>query len=200
MDRRRKQLIASIYRVVARESIARVTIRGIAREAGVSAGLLHHYFGNKENLLNEMFDWLGGHMLRQPAPDMREQSRSTAPERMLLLVRQEIGRAVKDREAVQLFFDFWVQGSINPAIRERVSELLHQYRQRFVAIARDMVVEDAARFSESSAEGLAGMAASFVQGCAVQVMADPESFDIEEHLATAKALLYPSVASKVEAA
>jgi len=190
VDKRRDELLLAVSRVVARKSIAHVTIRDIAKEAGVSAGLLHHYFGNKEGLLSDLFAWLGQLMLAEPAI-AAVTSNSSASERMLLTVRSEIMRAMQYREGVQLFFDFWVQGSIDPAFRERVSELLRLYRQRFLPIAREMVSEDPDRFQDSAPEGLAGVAASFVQGCAVQVMADPDGFDIEAHLATAEALLCP---------
>lgn len=192
VDHRREALLASIYRVVARESIARVTIRDIAKEANVSAGLVHHYFGNKENLLSELFAWLSRLMLARPEAAADQDMLPSGSERMLLLVREEILRAMQHREAVQLFFDFWVQGSVHPAIRLQVRDLLHEYRQRFLPVAREMMAEDPDRFEGTTAEGLAGVAASFVQGCAVQVMADPDQFDIEAHLATAEALLVPT--------
>ena len=50
-DERRQELVEATWRVIARTGIVGVTTREIAREAGVSTGVLAHYFGDKEELL-----------------------------------------------------------------------------------------------------------------------------------------------------
>jgi AcrR family transcriptional regulator len=48
---RRQELVAATWQVMARTGIIGVTTREIAREAGVSTGVLAHYFADKEELL-----------------------------------------------------------------------------------------------------------------------------------------------------
>jgi AcrR family transcriptional regulator len=48
---RREELLEATWRVISRTGIVGVTIREIAREAGVSTGILAHYFESKEDLL-----------------------------------------------------------------------------------------------------------------------------------------------------
>jgi AcrR family transcriptional regulator len=48
---RRQELVSATWRVMARTGIMGVTTREIAREAGVSTGVLAHYFADKEELL-----------------------------------------------------------------------------------------------------------------------------------------------------
>lgn len=48
---RRQELVAATWQVIARTGIIGVTTREIAREAGVSTGVLAHYFADKEELL-----------------------------------------------------------------------------------------------------------------------------------------------------
>jgi AcrR family transcriptional regulator len=48
---RRQELLSAAWRVIARTGIIGVTTREIAREAGVSTGVLAHYFADKEDLL-----------------------------------------------------------------------------------------------------------------------------------------------------
>jgi AcrR family transcriptional regulator len=50
-DVRRKQLLDAVWRIIARAGIAGATTREIAREAGVSNGVLAHYFPDKDSLL-----------------------------------------------------------------------------------------------------------------------------------------------------
>jgi AcrR family transcriptional regulator len=47
----RAAIVAAARRLFARRSIAAVSIRDIAREAGVSHGLVQQYFGNRKNLI-----------------------------------------------------------------------------------------------------------------------------------------------------
>lgn len=188
-DLRRDAILAAAFRAVSRKSIAGITIRDVAAEAEVSAGLLHHHFGSKEVLLRDLLGWLGRRIL---SSDFHPEPSSDARSSILMLVRHEIGRAVRFPDEVQLFFDFWVQGQADPQIRERVREILRVYRKRFLPFAAALVAEEPSRYARTSAPGLAGVAASFVQGCAVQAMADPEEFDIEAHIGTAEAFLAPS--------
>ena len=50
-DARREELVEATWRVIARAGMLGATMREIAREAGVSTGILAHYFADKEDLL-----------------------------------------------------------------------------------------------------------------------------------------------------
>jgi len=50
-DERRDEILSATWRVIARNGIAGATIRAIAREANCSAGILAHYFDDKEDIL-----------------------------------------------------------------------------------------------------------------------------------------------------
>jgi len=50
-DARREELVEAAWRVIARAGMVGATMREIAREAGVSTGILAHYFTDKEDLL-----------------------------------------------------------------------------------------------------------------------------------------------------
>src|SRR5205823_3368689 len=50
-DARRDEILSATWRVIARDGIARATIRAIAREADCSRGILAHYFDDKADIL-----------------------------------------------------------------------------------------------------------------------------------------------------
>ena len=50
---RRKALVDAALHVIGDQGTLSVTMSDIARQAGVSAALAHHYFGSKEQLLVE---------------------------------------------------------------------------------------------------------------------------------------------------
>jgi AcrR family transcriptional regulator len=50
-DERREELLEAVWRLIARDGLERATIREIARETGWSAGVLAHYFADKDEIL-----------------------------------------------------------------------------------------------------------------------------------------------------
>jgi TetR/AcrR family transcriptional repressor of bet genes len=50
-EQRRAELVAAFARVLARQGFAGATIAAVAEEAGVTPGLVHHYFTDKNELL-----------------------------------------------------------------------------------------------------------------------------------------------------
>lgn len=46
-------ILTAVWRVIARDGIAGVSIRSVAAAAGVSVGLVQHYVGSKGNLIRE---------------------------------------------------------------------------------------------------------------------------------------------------
>lgn len=50
-DQRRGEILEATWRVIAEKGVEAATIREIAKEAGYSAGVLAHYFTNKDEIL-----------------------------------------------------------------------------------------------------------------------------------------------------
>jgi AcrR family transcriptional regulator len=50
-EERREEVIAAVWRVIARDGLESSTIRAMAKETGASAGILAHYFKDKDDIL-----------------------------------------------------------------------------------------------------------------------------------------------------
>ncbi len=73
---RREQLIAAAARVIARSGYDAATVRDVAREAGVSTGVIAYYFEGKDDLF--------AHVLRSASRAFRDAAasvRATRPRR-----------------------------------------------------------------------------------------------------------------------
>jgi TetR/AcrR family transcriptional regulator, transcriptional repressor of bet genes len=55
---RRQQIVEATLRVMARTGFDGASVQAIAKEAGLAAGLLHHYFGSKAEILHALLDHL----------------------------------------------------------------------------------------------------------------------------------------------
>lgn len=58
-DARRQSLIEATARVLAEKGAAGVSVRAICAEAGVSVGLLRHYFASVSDAIAETYRWTG---------------------------------------------------------------------------------------------------------------------------------------------
>ena len=59
-DVRRAQILKAGLRVFGRQAYAQVSVGTIAEQAGISAGLLYHYFPSKKALFVAAYEWLAG--------------------------------------------------------------------------------------------------------------------------------------------
>ena len=187
-EERREQLLAAAYGIVARRGLSGLTIRRVADEAGLSGGLVLFHFESKGRLLMALLD-----RLLETTTVMQigaEVAAIESPlERLLTLQRQEMDRLTREPRRLRVFFEFWMAGLKHREIRERMRQELARYREAFRPIAAEVLSAEPARFPGVTAEGLAAVSVSFIKGCAVQAMIDPEHFDIRQYLAATEGLL-----------
>ncbi len=187
-DERKEQILRAALAVATRERLEGLSTRLVAREAGLSHGLVFFHFKCKDALLVALLEWLLEDMA-VPQLEADLERIPSALDRLLELLRREIARLLRERARVELFFDYWVMGTRHPGIRQRMRGSLEHYRAVLRPMAEDIVREAPERFSAISADGLAAVAVGFIEGCAVQAVIDPDNFDVDEFMATAEGLV-----------
>lgn len=185
---RREQIIKAAYEVASRKGLDGVTVRQVAAKARVSSGLVLFHFKSKDQLIVGLLDWLlATTTILHVGPDIQ---RIASPlDRLLALLRQEMDRLSSEPRRIRLFFEYWVLGGWNAGIGRKMRAELARYREAFRPMVQEVVVAEPDRFGHVTADGLAAVAVSFIKGCAVQSMIDPDHFDIQDYLAAAEALL-----------
>jgi len=133
-DARRDEILSATWRVIARDGIARATIRAIAREAGCSRGILAHYFDDKADIL-------GSALLMSHRRVVARMEAGTAGLAGLAALRVIMIEALpldeqRDLEA-QIEISFWGRALGNPALRE----LQHAEFDRFAERLRGHLAE-----------------------------------------------------------
>lgn len=188
-EERKEQILEAAQRVAAAETLAGLTIRRVAEAAGLSVGLVLFHFKSKERLLMSLLD----RVLEETLAEMessREAARDPVPREMLRnLLRREIERLPAERERVELFYDYWVMGTRQPEIRSRVRASLERYRRLVAEVTGHMVASEPEAFGGMTAEGLAAIMVSFIEGCALQAVIDPASFDVAAYMENVDALI-----------
>jgi AcrR family transcriptional regulator len=185
---RRTQIIKAAYHVAALHGLSGLTVRRVSAKARVSAGLVLFHFETKDQLIIALLDWLLETTTVLHVGD--EIARIASPlDRLLALLRQEMDRLSSEPRRIRVFFDFWARGIRDADIREKMRRELARYRDAFRPMAVEVLGAEPDRFARVTADGLAAVAVSFIKGCAVQSMIDPDRFDIAEYLAAAQGLV-----------
>lgn len=187
-ETRRDQIIKAAYEVAARKGLDGLTVRLVASKARLSTGLVLFHFTSKDQLVVALLDWLlTTTTVLHIGPEIRA---IVSPlERLLALLRQEMDRLSREPSRIRLFFEFWVLGGRHAQVGAKMRAELARYREAFRPMAGEVLEAEPERFSHVTPDGLAGVAVSFIKGCAVQAMIDPEHFDIQEYLVAAEGLL-----------
>jgi len=188
-EERREEILRAAYAVATRERLAGVTARAVAAEAGVSSGLVFFYFESVDRLLTELLVWLLGRTITAGEVSDLFGDAGDPAARMMAVLGRDVERLPRQRQRVELFFDYWVLGTRHPQVRAMIRGALDRYRDSFLPLAEAVVGSDPERYAGITAEGLAAVAASFVEGCALQVVMDPARFDVERSMSTLEALV-----------
>ncbi|MCV6545894.1 MAG: transcriptional regulator BetI [Cohaesibacter sp.] len=179
--------IASIHK----KGIVALTMADVAREAGVSAGLIHHYLGSKDQLLHATMR----HLLHELQQILKHRlSRAKNPHKRLEAIIESNFTSEQMRpEVVSAWLAFYVQAQRSDSL----SHLLHIYSRRLQSnltagfAAHDMPLARARIAAESTAALIDGfwLKAVLVEGVmnhkhAVKVLKRHVAQQIEEASAT----------------
>ena len=110
---RREQLMEAALKVFAKKGFANASNKDIAREAGITPGLIYHYFESKEALLKAIFDDSSPQRIIRSNP---EQILALPPEQFLRLVVRQMLTVVEDAKYLQLLRIYLPEAIYHPEI------------------------------------------------------------------------------------
>jgi AcrR family transcriptional regulator len=131
-EARREALIEATLALVAAGGVEAATVRAIAARAGVTPGLIRHYFQTKEALLAEAFGALMGRMIA--AADQRAQPAGDPRDRLARFVVASLRPPVMSAEQVGLWAGFLHRVQADPDLRRSHDESYRGYRDRLEAL------------------------------------------------------------------
>src|SRR5690606_10944243 len=112
-----------------------------------------------------------------------------ARDRLHALLQQEMARLSHQPRQTRLFLEFWAMGARQEEIRGQISGELERYRSAFRRIIEEMLETEPAAFAGATADGLTAVAVSWIHGCDVQALIDPDHFDTDQYLTAVRGLI-----------
>jgi len=137
---RRQQLIDATMKCIARKGIGSTTLSDVAKEAGLSQGIVNLHFQTKDNLLNETLRYLAGEYQEQFEATLAR-SGPGAAEKLLALVELDFRPGICDRRKLAVWFAFWGEVQSVPTYRKICDELDKHYDQEMVRLCEALIDE-----------------------------------------------------------
>ncbi len=170
-DKRRQALIEATLALVAEGGAANATVRAIAQRAGVTAGLIRHYFQGKDQLITAAYRHLMERMTDESAAVLLAAPRD--PEaRLTAFVAAALKPPVVDPEALVLWATFLQETHRDPAMKATHSQTYLSFRDRLQALIADLPGQrDAAACRRLAIASNAVIDGLWMEGCLL-----PEAF------------------------
>jgi AcrR family transcriptional regulator len=165
------RIVEAMRSSVARRGISGSTFEHVAREAGVSRGLLHYYFGTKEALLVEVVRRDAQHRIERLDEPLG--AASSADEIIGVLVESLEDTIQNEPGFWVLIFELFTAGRRNPDIQHEIGELFNLTRDHVAEIFRAKEREGVITL-RGDADAIVGFLFALADGLALQILTDPE--------------------------
>lgn len=174
---RRNQLTRAAYKVVSRKGYYNFTVRDIAKEAGLSTGLVHYYFKNKDDLLVSVLRVMNENLSFYLAKALEQTD--DPKEKIIIFIDEAFHLVEREKEYFHVLIDFWTQINHNERMRKANIKLYQSYRAECSKILQEGIEKKV--FKDVDVEYTATMIVAFVQGLIIQYIIDPNAFDYAEY-------------------
>jgi AcrR family transcriptional regulator len=165
------RIVDAMRASVARRGVAASTFDHVAREARVSRGLLHYYFGTKERLLAEVVR--RDCELRMRVIDEQLAGAASADDVLDGLVRSLKEMVVDDPAFITLVFELFTLSRRNEEIAVEFGELLRRTREH-VAVLLDEKQRAGVLRLHAPADAVADVLFSMADGVAMRMLTERE--------------------------
>jgi TetR/AcrR family transcriptional repressor of bet genes len=170
-EKRKTQLIQATIRSIAKHGLSDTTIATVAREAGLSQGIINLHFQSKERLLLETLSFVVDEY-KACWEKAFESAGEASADRLAALVEVDFYSAVCDRNKLAVWFAFWSETKSRPTYRRLCADRDRGYDEMMKTLCRDVVREGGYDIDpDIAARGLAAM----TEGLWLDMLLSPRS-------------------------
>ena len=167
---RAQRIVEAMRSSVARRGVTGSTFDHVAREAGVSRGLLHYYFGTKERLLAEVVRRDAD--VRLAVLERRLAGARSADDFISRLVAALDEMVSEEPEQVQLGFELFTLSRRNDEVAAELRETLRRARDHVASLLAAKQAEGVLRL-RAEPTAVADVLFALSDGIALRLLADP---------------------------
>ena len=171
-DQRRQELINATIAVVAAHGYSETTVSRVAKEAGLSLGLMHFYFKSKDHLFEETLRYISDEYDLVWQAAIREFDGS-APRRLVGMIYAFFDKQVFSHDRLAVWFAFWADAKLRDRFREDVVKTEQRYSRAILQTVRE--IAGAAQIDKAQGDLIATSLISMIDGFWLQFMINPHA-------------------------
>jgi TetR/AcrR family fatty acid metabolism transcriptional regulator len=173
---RKEQIVRATVECITKHGYHNFSMQDVARTAGVSKGIIHYYFLNKDELMMCVLDKVAGDIERVLGEEM---SSITDPWRRMEIFIEVCFEIVRNtKEYYQVNMDFWTQINQKEEIRRVIAAHYSKFRDAAAAVIQDGV--DKGSFKKIDSSAYASIVIAVVDGLSLQWLFDDKVFDYSQ--------------------
>ena len=176
-QQRQQQLIRATVQSVAKNGLSDTTMATVAKEAGLSQGIINLHFKSKERLLTETLRYIAEEYTSSWEKALKGAGSSPA-EQLVALVEVDFKLPVCDRNKLAVWFAFWGESKSRPTYRKLCAARDIQYRNELAALCQQLI--DEAGYQGIDAMGLATGLSAMTEGLWLDLLISPRSVTREQ--------------------
>ena len=111
------QILKNSLKVLAKNGYENTTIANIAAESGVSRGILHYYFSNKEDLVSKVLVYSSENIIQSTIKDIRGKTREEIADN---IIKDSIQSFKENPEFYAFLFEMWCASRRSDKIRNEL--------------------------------------------------------------------------------
>jgi TetR/AcrR family transcriptional repressor of bet genes len=156
-EERKTQLIKATIRSIAKHGLSVTTMSTVAKEAGLSQGIINLHFQSKERLLEETLRYVVDeyHVAWFKA---LENSGDSAAEKLVALAGVNFDKSVCQRNKLAVWFAFWGESRSRPTYRKICADRDRGYKNVLTGLCEEIIRQGGYSVrAEAVAYGLSAM-------------------------------------------
>lgn len=182
---RKDQIVRATVDCITKYGYHNFSMQDVARTAGVSKGIIHYYFLNKDELMMSVLDKVAGDIEGVLASEMESITDARRKLEVFIDVCFDIVRSTK--EYYQVNMDFWTQINQKDDVRKVIARHYAKFRESAAVIVREGIASGV--FRQVEPKEYASYIIAVIDGLSLQWLFEETTFDYDTIIKKAGKLL-----------
>jgi AcrR family transcriptional regulator len=168
-------ILSTTLSLLAKKGYENTTINDIADAAGISRGLLHYYFKDKEDLVAKALTFGFGPMWDSSIGKIQS---ARSPEQLVETMIDVLKENIRENpDFSALLFEMWVSGRRSTIIRKVFNEGFEEAISRLKRLFEFARSIGMIKVNKEDSEGIIRILLATYHGLAIQLLANPQKID-----------------------
>lgn len=171
------RILDAAFKIIDEKTITGTRMRLIANEAGMSTATLVYHFKSKNDLLKALLIRTSETFNQKVFQAVENRSRGFN-EKLHKFFEMERELIEKDKASDRMYFDFWVQGQIDPEINVFMQDLYNSWRNDYINLFHEFYPD----IEPSMLETLSRLMLSMLLGASLQYTLCNHTDGLDEYI------------------